>query len=99
MHGPGKQIDKQEMERKSSSSQVSRDVKLVHGLNDELNLLALKLEDPPAFEVAAAERRARDDIPCQVLHLRPHIHLARLSICNQAFPPPHQIRAARGESR
>jgi len=64
------------------SSQVSRDVKLVHGLNDELNLLPLKLEDPPAFEVAAAECGARDDIPSQVLHLRPHIHLARLSICN-----------------
>jgi hypothetical protein len=75
-------------------------VKLVHGLDDELDLLPLELEDPPAFEVAAAERGARDDVPRQVLHLRPHVHLARLlPIRDQAFPPLHQVRAARGEGR
>ena len=50
---------------------------LVHGQHSELDLLPLKLEYPPAFEVAAAERGAGDDIPCQVLHIRPDIYLVR----------------------
>jgi hypothetical protein len=62
------------------NSQVSRDVHLVHGLYDELDLLPLKLENLPAFEVAAAECGARDDIPCQVLHLWPNIKLAWLLV-------------------
>ena len=54
---------------------------LVHGEHGELHLLPLKLENPPALEVAAAEGGARDDIPCQVLHVGPHIYLACRITC------------------
>jgi len=40
-----------------------------------LCLLRLQLEDPSAFTQAAPERRAGDDVACEVLELRPHIYL------------------------
>jgi hypothetical protein len=76
-------------------------VYLVGDEHGELNLLLLQLEDPPALEVAAAERRAGDDVPRQPLHLRPDVHLARrlAAARSQALPPSHQVGAARGEDR
>lgn len=37
------------------------------------NLLLLKLEDPLAFFIVAAEGRSRDYISCKVLEFRPDI--------------------------
>jgi hypothetical protein len=80
--------------REREHSHVTRDIELVGDLHHEADLLALELEDPPALEVAAAERGAGDDVPRQPLHLRPHIHLPSLAvIADQALPPAHRTRA------
>jgi hypothetical protein len=60
----------------TKNSHVTRDMYLVHGEHGELDLLPLKLEYPSAFKVAAAECGAGDDIPRQILHIRPDIDLA-----------------------
>jgi hypothetical protein len=61
--------------------------------------MRLEFEDPPALGVAAAERGAGDDVPCQPLHLRPHVHLPCLSATalyrrNASSPRARSSRAA-----
>jgi hypothetical protein len=72
---------------------------LVHGLQDEQDLLPLKLEYPHALEVAASECGAGDDIPCQVLHMRPDIYRAWKITADYTFPFVYQLCATFGEIR
>jgi len=65
-----------------------------------LSLLCLQLENPPPLEVAAAECGARNDVPGEVLELRPNIQLApTVGALHRLHPSANQLVAARGERR